>query len=115
MFHMHFTQILHTISICLTVTLAVWRYIAIMLVKMYFIYLYSLSNLLFLHRHPHGTFSSFALSHCAEAILLSFIVAPILCFPTYFVFRIQQTSVVENNHTILLYHLDDKEDTAVYR
>lgn len=29
MFHMHFTQILHTISILLTVTLAVWRYIAI--------------------------------------------------------------------------------------
>lgn len=27
--HMHFTQILHTISIGLTVTLAVWRYVAI--------------------------------------------------------------------------------------
>lgn len=29
MFHMHFTQIFHTISIALTLTLAVWRYIAI--------------------------------------------------------------------------------------
>lgn len=29
LFHMHFTQVLHTISISLTVTLAVWRYIAI--------------------------------------------------------------------------------------
>lgn len=29
LFHMHFTQILHTISISLTVTLAIWRYIAI--------------------------------------------------------------------------------------
>lgn len=27
--HMFFTQILHTISIGLTVTLAVWRYVAI--------------------------------------------------------------------------------------
>lgn len=29
LFHMHFTQILHTISISLTVVLALWRYIAI--------------------------------------------------------------------------------------
>lgn len=29
LFHMHFTQILHTISISLTVILALWRYIAI--------------------------------------------------------------------------------------
>lgn len=29
LFHMNFTQILHTISISLTVTLAVWRYVAI--------------------------------------------------------------------------------------
>lgn len=29
LFHMHFTQLLHTISIALTLTLAVWRYIAI--------------------------------------------------------------------------------------
>lgn len=28
-FHMHFTQIFHTISIALTITLAVWRYIAL--------------------------------------------------------------------------------------
>lgn len=29
LFHIHFTQILHTISICLTLTLAIWRYLAI--------------------------------------------------------------------------------------
>lgn len=29
LFHMHFTQLLHTISIAITLTLAVWRYIAI--------------------------------------------------------------------------------------
>lgn len=29
LFHMHFSQVLHTISICLTLTLAIWRYIAI--------------------------------------------------------------------------------------
>lgn len=29
LFHMYFTQVLHTISIAITLTLAVWRYIAI--------------------------------------------------------------------------------------
>ncbi|PSN45301.1 hypothetical protein C0J52_12487 [Blattella germanica] len=29
LFHSHFTQVLHTISICLTLALAIWRYIAI--------------------------------------------------------------------------------------
>lgn len=29
LFHTHFTQIMHTISICLTLTLAIWRYLAI--------------------------------------------------------------------------------------
>lgn len=27
--HMHFSQLMHTISICLTLTLALWRYLAI--------------------------------------------------------------------------------------
>lgn len=29
LFHSHFAQIFHTISICLTLTLAIWRYLAI--------------------------------------------------------------------------------------
>lgn len=29
LFHTHFCQVLHTISICLTLTLAIWRYLAI--------------------------------------------------------------------------------------
>lgn len=29
LFHTHFTQTMHTISICLTLTLAIWRYLAI--------------------------------------------------------------------------------------
>lgn len=35
LFHMHFAQVLHTISICLTLSLAIWRYIAIRLVYIY--------------------------------------------------------------------------------
>lgn len=29
LFHTHFSQVFHTISICLTLTLAIWRYLAI--------------------------------------------------------------------------------------
>ncbi|XP_055839666.1 G-protein coupled receptor dmsr-1 isoform X1 [Episyrphus balteatus] len=93
LFHMHFTQILHTISIGLTVTLAIWRYVAI-------------------SRHPHGPCASFMLSHCCESILLSFIISPILCFPTYFVFKVKERHFTDREETV--YHVDATEDTALY-
>ncbi|XP_058059043.1 G-protein coupled receptor dmsr-1 [Anopheles bellator] len=95
MFHMHFTQILHTISILLTVTLAIWRYIAI--------------------KHPHGSLAIYAQSNYGQAIALCYILAPILCFPTYFVFTIRQTLVLEGDTHLVLYHLDADENTIIYR
>ncbi|XP_050089980.1 G-protein coupled receptor dmsr-1 [Anopheles aquasalis] len=95
MFHMHFTQILHTISILLTVTLAIWRYIAI--------------------KHPHGSLAIYAQSNYGQAIALCYLLAPILCFPTYFVFTIRQTLVFEGDTHLVLYHLDADENTIVYR
>ncbi|KFB46914.1 AGAP004829-PA-like protein [Anopheles sinensis] len=95
MFHMHFTQILHTISILLTVTLAIWRYIAI--------------------KHPHGSLAIYAQSNYGQAIALCYILAPILCFPTYFVFTIRQTFVFEGDTQLVLYHLDTDESAIVYR
>uniref|UniRef100_A0A182FEC0 G-protein coupled receptors family 1 profile domain-containing protein n=2 Tax=Anopheles albimanus TaxID=7167 RepID=A0A182FEC0_ANOAL len=95
MFHMHFTQILHTISILLTVTLAIWRYIAI--------------------KHPHGSLAIYAQSNYGQAIALCYLLAPILCFPTYFVFTIRQTLVFEGDTQLVLYHLDADENTIVYR
>lgn len=59
--------------------------------------------------------ASMILSHCKEAILLSFIIAPILCAPTYFVFRINENIIEENHEKVSLYHLDAKEDTMLYR
>ncbi|TMW54532.1 hypothetical protein DOY81_000326 [Sarcophaga bullata] len=93
LFHMHFTQIMHTISIGLTVTLAIWRYVAI--------------------RHPHGRFSAFLLSHCKESIMFSFIIAPILCFPTLFVFKVRKALVKDS--AVLLYHVDADKETRLYR
>ncbi|XP_058832964.1 G-protein coupled receptor dmsr-1 [Topomyia yanbarensis] len=95
MFHMHFTQILHTISILLTVTLAVWRYIAI--------------------KRPHGSLALYAQTNYTYAILFCYILAPILCMPTYFVFTIRQTPVFEHDAYVMLYHLDADENTSVYR
>ncbi|XP_058464988.1 G-protein coupled receptor dmsr-1 [Malaya genurostris] len=95
MFHMHFTQILHTISILLTVTLAAWRYIAI--------------------KCSHGSLALYAQTNYTYAILFCYILAPILCMPTYFVFTIRQTRVFEHDTHVMLYHLDADENTSVYR
>ncbi|XP_055528418.1 G-protein coupled receptor dmsr-1 [Wyeomyia smithii] len=95
MFHMHFTQILHTISILLTVTLAVWRYIAI--------------------KRPHSSLALYAQTNYSYAILLCYLLAPILCMPTYFVFTIRQTSVFEHDTHMTLYHLGADENTSLYR
>ncbi|XP_065368274.1 G-protein coupled receptor dmsr-1 [Calliphora vicina] len=93
LFHMHFTQVLHTISIGLTVTLAIWRYVAI--------------------RHPHGPCASFLLSHCKESILFSFIISPIVCFPTLFVFKVRERMVRDSD--VPLYHVDADKATQLYR
>ncbi|XP_053685341.1 G-protein coupled receptor dmsr-1 [Sabethes cyaneus] len=95
MFHMHFTQILHTISILLTVTLAVWRYIAI--------------------KRPHSSLALYAQTNYSYAILFCYMLAPILCMPTYFVFTIRQTNVFEHDTHVTLYHLDADENTSLYR
>ncbi|XP_034127244.1 sex peptide receptor isoform X3 [Drosophila guanche] len=93
--HMHFTQILHTISIGLTVTLAVWRYVAI--------------------RHPNGSCANFLLAHSREAILFPFIISPILCLPTYFVFQVRETHDVDTVDHEALYHTYFDADSVLYR
>ncbi|KAH8237190.1 hypothetical protein KR038_006207, partial [Drosophila bunnanda] len=93
--HMHFTQILHTISIGLTVTLAVWRYVAI--------------------RHPNGGCANFLLAHSREAILLPFILSPILCLPTYFVFKVRETYDVDSVNQEAMYHVYFDQDSVLYR
>lgn len=69
------------------------------------------------HRHPHGRFASCILSHCGVAIFLSFVMSPILCLPTYFVFRINERIIHSDkiNQTKTIYHVNTKEDTMLYR
>ncbi|XP_017865818.1 G-protein coupled receptor dmsr-1 isoform X1 [Drosophila mojavensis] len=102
--HMHFTQILHTISIGLTVTLAVWRYVAI-------------SKLFpsLIHRHPNGSCANFLLAHSREAILFPFIVSPILCLPTYFVFKVRETHEMDTKEHEAMYHVYFDTDSMLFR
>lgn len=55
--------------------------------------------------------ASLILSHCKEAIILSFIVAPILWFPTYFVFHINE----KVDRHVPQYHVDANEDSFLFR
>ncbi|GJQ66279.1 hypothetical protein Trydic_g4328 [Trypoxylus dichotomus] len=82
--HTHLTQVLHTISICLTLTLAVWRYLAI--------------------GYPEKNAVLCSERRCILAIFLSYILPILLCSPTYFAFEIKSTVVEENGKVFILYH-----------
>ncbi|CAG9795777.1 unnamed protein product [Diatraea saccharalis] len=96
LFHMHFAQILHTASICLTLSLAIWRYIAIK---------YSdRSHILCTERR------------CSIAILSSFILPPILCIPTFMVFDIHTKNVTDGHGGYTkAYHLDTDYEGTLYQ
>jgi len=70
-FHSHFTQILHTMSIQLTLTMAIWRY----------------AVLKFTNRLQLAAFCTFR--RCYLAIAASFICPLILCIPNYLTFTIR--------------------------
>ncbi|XP_014489486.1 PREDICTED: sex peptide receptor [Dinoponera quadriceps] len=86
LFHMHFTQLLHTISIALTLTLAVWRYIAI--------------------RFPQYNHTWCTGRRCTIALSCSFLAPFFTCAPSYFVFGVKAQTVYENGTTEILYHVD---------
>ncbi|XP_019870904.1 G-protein coupled receptor dmsr-1 [Aethina tumida] len=83
-FHIHTTQVLHTISICLTLTLAVWRFLAI--------------------GYPERNHILCSETRCRLAISLSYCLPVVLCLPTFFTLKISTTTVTENNETFVLYH-----------
>ncbi|XP_043505672.1 G-protein coupled receptor dmsr-1 isoform X2 [Polistes fuscatus] len=96
LFHMHFTQVIHTISIALTLTLAVWRYIA-------------------LRNSPGAKFNPMFLQYnhawctptrCKIALWCCVLAPLIACAPSYFVFGIRDQIVCENGTKEILYHVD---------
>ncbi|XP_046970162.1 G-protein coupled receptor dmsr-1-like [Vanessa cardui] len=94
LFHMHFTQILHTASILLTLSLAIWRYIAI--------------------KYPSHGPSLCTERRCSLAILCSFLLPPILCIPSYFVFTIHEDFTLDRSPS-KVYYVDSNYDGSLYQ
>ncbi|XP_075214993.1 G-protein coupled receptor dmsr-1-like [Lycorma delicatula] len=89
LFHTHFSQVLHTISICLTLTLAIWRYIAI--------------------RYPQKSHILCSEQRCHFALTLAFFLPVIICIPSYLTFSIKATRIFEKSGVVILYHIDLSE------
>ncbi|XP_041984830.1 G-protein coupled receptor dmsr-1-like [Aricia agestis] len=94
LFHMHFTQLLHTASILLTLTLAIWRYLAI--------------------KYPSHGASLCSDRRCSLAILCSFLLPPVLCIPSYFVFSIHQDYTFDRP-PLKVYYVDSNYDGSLYQ
>ncbi|KAL1140966.1 hypothetical protein AAG570_000892 [Ranatra chinensis] len=69
LFHSNFTQVCHTVSIWLTVTLAVWRYIAV--------------------AYPQRNREWCGMRRTVLAIAGGYLVCPVLCIPLYLAFNVQ--------------------------
>ncbi|XP_037873375.1 neuropeptide receptor A20 isoform X2 [Bombyx mori] len=96
LFHMHFTQIFHTASILLTLSLAVWRYLAI--------------------KYPAHSPILCTDRRCTVAIMLSFVLPSILCIPSYFVFTIHKDFSYDRNANVFskVYFVDSDFDGYLY-
>ncbi|KAK8382421.1 hypothetical protein O3P69_015390 [Scylla paramamosain] len=92
LFHAHYTQVTHTVAICLTITLAVWRYIAIC--------------------KPHLNLVLCTLPRARLAVFIAYVISPILSVPNYLVYSIHQYSDEYNNAS--LYHVDFSERSKAY-
>ncbi|CAG9563931.1 unnamed protein product [Danaus chrysippus] len=96
LFHMHFAQILHTASICLTLSLAIWRYVAI--------------------KYSDRSHILCTEKRCSIAILTSFILPPILCIPTFMVFDIHTKNVTDvHGNPDIAYHVDSDNQGRLYQ
>ncbi|CAL4178665.1 unnamed protein product, partial [Meganyctiphanes norvegica] len=95
LFHAHFSQITHTISICLTVTLAVWRYIAIC--------------------KPHLNLILCTLPRARCAVIMAYIISPIICVPNYFMYSIHQFPESSSNTSLYQVKLSSYSDMEVFQ
>ncbi|KAJ1532349.1 hypothetical protein ONE63_000953 [Megalurothrips usitatus] len=81
LFHSNFGQVFHTISIWLTLTLAVWRYIAV--------------------AHPARNHEWCNMRTTGIAIVSGYVICPLLCIPAYLTFSVQASKVdPETNRTL---------------
>ncbi|KAL1502261.1 hypothetical protein ABEB36_007427 [Hypothenemus hampei] len=86
LFHNYVTQILHTTSICLTLTLAIWRFLAI--------------------RYFDKSAILCSSTRCTIGIFTSFILPLFLCLPQFTVFKVRSLDIEEKNLTYTVYKVD---------
>lgn len=70
LFHSLFSQVCHSISICLTLILAIWRYIAV--------------------AHPHKNIDWCNMENTIWALILAYVSCPIICIPLYLAVSVHQ-------------------------
>lgn len=84
-------QVCHTVSIWLTVTLAVWRYIAV--------------------AHPQRNREWCCMRTTMIAIFSAYILSPLLCFPFFLAFNVQSKTVTVDNYGHIIRKFDNLELT----
>ena len=94
--HAHVTQVFHTISIWLTVLLAVWRYLSV--------------------AHPLYARNRCTLDRALLATVIAYVCSPVLCLPHYLTFTIQEKlveapslSAANATESVTLYFLGTSE------
>lgn len=65
-------------------------------------------------RYPHLSHLHCSERRCSVAVLMSFLLPPLLCAPTYLVFEIRTTKVTENSTITVLYHVDANSEGLLY-
>lgn len=78
LFHSNFGQVCHTISICLTLTLAVWRYIAV--------------------AYPQKSREWCSYTRTVLTITGAYVFCPILCVPLYFITQVESQVETLDEH-----------------
>ncbi|XP_043489703.1 G-protein coupled receptor dmsr-1-like isoform X1 [Polistes fuscatus] len=100
LFHSNFGQVCHTISICLTVTLAIWRYIAV--------------------AHPQKNHEWCSHRRTIIAIVGAYLFCPVLCVPLYITTEVRsQIETLDDNNSInlskiIVNDVDRRNDTRLY-
>ncbi|XP_049831243.1 G-protein coupled receptor dmsr-1-like [Schistocerca gregaria] len=97
--HAHLSLMLHSVNVCLTLTLAVWRYISI--------------------RYPEQARTLCTLQRCHVAIALCYTLPVLACSPPIAVFEIRETRVRQHSGNLTLYHVGlsdaaEKDDKLLY-
>ncbi|XP_049832754.1 G-protein coupled receptor dmsr-1-like [Schistocerca gregaria] len=97
--HAHLSLLLHSVSVCLTLALAVWRYISL--------------------RYPERARTLCTLRRCHAAIALCYALPALACSPPIAIFEIRETQVREPEGEVTLYHVGlsdaaERDDRLLY-